>query len=418
MYKIMISKDNLQQILQEFINIIKNEIHNKNIATPYLDKFIKAGLIKTDGNGNMFLCNNGEYIPIDLNLLNNTKEKMNIFLDLFKMKNTDYRWNSIISNFVYKPNSSYISYENKIYRIGDNILDVYDIKTNIVSILAPYPINVYGMRMHIYNNKIYCIGGTNNINIYNNTYIYDIKNNTWSVGTPIPNSKMNFSSNINKNIIYCIGGGTKTNVISSNNIYDIKTDTWILGNNIPKSVSYGESVYHDKYIYVFGGYDNNLHNNIVQKYNIFSGIWEQKYLKLNEGFRLFKYNNEIYKIGNSKGYIFKYNINNNNWVQINIIDITKKLFYLSIYDDKIYCIGGINLNGSINNSIDILELPYKYKINFLNNKKLNIIKFDGDGKKLLFNDGSYKIPSNKYITLTNDDVDLLINKIINESRGK
>lgn len=222
--------------------------------------------------------------------------------------------------------------------------------------------------------KIYFLSGHNNTI----TNIYDIKTSSWSTAADSITKRIRASSCIFNNKIYCIGG-YGLNRFGNNDysddldIYDIDTNTWTKGPYMIIGAGYLScEVYNDK-VYCIGGYGlmygNSGHPTKIQIYDIKTNTW-------------------------------KLDLDMPNW---------KYRHSSIIKDNKIYCIGGNNLY------TDILELPYiSYDITLPTElqSKVDIIKNDGTGDKLLADNGTYieYVPSG-YRELDTEELNRLIDEL-------
>ena len=213
----LVSQENILSILAQVVNDLKVKITNKDISLPYTTQLNKLSTLKIDGNGSMYLSNNGNYIS--LGSLSKSNLDINEINKIFNITTVADHWNS----------------------------------TGIL----PIPTAKYGLTSQIYNGKIYCIGGiVNGANSINTVSIYDIVSNTWTTGTTMPTSRYCLTSQLYNGKIYCIGGCISGNTYSNIlEIYDIASNSWTTGTNMTTTRYDLTSQLYNGKIYCIGGYN-------------------------------------------------------------------------------------------------------------------------------------------------------------------
>jgi N-acetylneuraminic acid mutarotase len=82
----------------------------------------------------------------------------------------------------------------------------------------------------VVNGKIYAIGGGNNTaagpTVLSVNEEYDPATNTWTTKEPMPTARHSFGIAVYENKIYCIGGSINGPMLAVNEVYDPATDTW------------------------------------------------------------------------------------------------------------------------------------------------------------------------------------------------
>jgi N-acetylneuraminic acid mutarotase len=149
--------------------------------------------------------------------------------------------------------------EGKIYVVGgfSPVNYVYDPSTDNWTARTPPP-GIHFDSVVAYQNKIYCIGGTN-------TEVYDTSTDSWIAKTPMPISIYGFA-NIVDGQIYVISGydyPNATQLTGINQLYSIATDSWTTKASIPQPVSAYASTVCDGKIYIMGGQDPSLGANAM-----------------------------------------------------------------------------------------------------------------------------------------------------------
>ena len=260
-----------------------------------------------------------------------------------------------------------IFHNNKIYCIGgtdngvtSNRVDIYDINTNSWLKGSNMITAKKYFTAQLYQNKIYCIGGYDT-SYLNKVEIYDIESDSWSTGTSMSNSRAYFSSVLYNGKIYCMGGNNSSDYLNKVEIYDIESDNWSTATSMPIAKSGHISILYNNKIYCIGGSSSTDYLDRIDVYDIQSNSWSVANSKMPTARRYFTaqvYNGKIYCIGGNNGsYLNKveiYDIESDNWSTAT--SMTSSLHGLSsiVYDNKIYCIGGYG--GFYNNKIFIYEL--------------------------------------------------------------
>ena len=218
---------------------------------------------------------------------------------------------------------------------------------------------------HLYNGKIYCIGGAGTSGNLSTVEIYDIETNSWSTGTNMPTARNSFTSQLYNGKIYCIGG-SNSSVLSTVEIYDIETNSWSTGTNMPTARNGLTSVlYNDKIYCIAGNRDlSNAYSNLVEIYNIESNTWTSSVTNIPTArYHLTSqiYDNKIYCMGgaNITGLINKveaYDILTNTWSSLSVIPYSRFALTSQIIDNYIYCIGGTQGNNSYLNKVSKYDI--------------------------------------------------------------
>ncbi len=129
---------------------------------------------------------------------------------------------------------------------------------------SPMPTARSGFAVAVYNDKIYCIGGTigaigDNNEYVGNNEVYDPSTDTWQTKTSMPTPRADLSANVVNGKIYLTGGmaySSKSPYYAEANItevYDPSTNTWSTTVSMPLSVyGYASAVINGK-IHVIGG---------------------------------------------------------------------------------------------------------------------------------------------------------------------
>lgn len=154
--------------------------------------------------------------------------------------------------------------------VGTN--EQYDPSTNIWTFKASMPDPRVSFATAVYQNKIYCIGGSGSTLA---TEVYDPADNTWTLKAPIPQNHFPIQANVIGNEIYVIEGGAFSDLFDFD-IYTPANDTWSSPASIGGSlnVGYVSTVLDDK-IYVLGGIDYLSDGSTGYVYDPQTGSWGQ-----------------------------------------------------------------------------------------------------------------------------------------------
>jgi len=157
--------------------------------------------------------------------------------------------------------------ENKIYTIGGdsgnwtagqtvtNINEVYDPATDTWVTTEPIPTAVGYQASAVVDHKIYIIGGAVEVVL---NQIYDTETDTWSYGAPLPEGVDAAATGVSAGDtetqrVYVIGGKQNLDAVNLNQVYDPTTDTWVIGTAMPTArYGHGIGVINDN-LYVIGG---------------------------------------------------------------------------------------------------------------------------------------------------------------------
>ena len=200
--------------------------------------------------------------------------------------------------------------DNKIYCIGGyyykkddgdtlNVNECYDTSSNTWTTKKPMITRRFGLTSSTIDNKIYCIGGFDNISLSSNE-CYDVSNDTWTTKKRMDSIKFGITSSTVDNKIYCIGGDNNTNCLNKNEYYDTNSDTWTTKKEMTTKRSGLISGVIDNKIYCIGGDNgNNTYLNKNECYDIINDTWTTKKPMTTERYRLtsITIDSKIYCIG-------------------------------------------------------------------------------------------------------------------------
>jgi hypothetical protein len=150
--------------------------------------------------------------------------------------------------------------------IGVN--EEYDPSTNNWTLKAPMPIPKENFAIAAYQNKIYCIGGSDRGN-----EVYDTTTNTWKSKASMPTDRTFLQANVVDGKIYCIGGASNGQYSNVNEVYDPATNTWTTKSPMPSPTGDYASAVFDGKIYIIGGYNGYAGVDLTQIYNPQNDSW-------------------------------------------------------------------------------------------------------------------------------------------------
>ncbi|AAN02871.1 kelch-like protein [Lumpy skin disease virus] len=196
----------------------------------------------------------------------------------------------------------------------------------------------------VLNNKMYLIGGEINGISTNRVLWWDFKSNHWNQTTPMRFSKSESCVVPAENFIFVIGGKDmySLDVVER---FDTKTQSWTTLMHLPIRLKRSSGIYHKGFIYIVGG---------ISYASAALGIGYEGFV------------NKIYR----------YDISNNYWIELNPLRHTKINVNLGILDNdnKIYAIGGDK-----NNTIEVYNIATntwsmfgRSFCNLINSKQSNI----------------------------------------------
>jgi N-acetylneuraminic acid mutarotase len=147
--------------------------------------------------------------------------------------------------------------DGKIYCIGGyfNVNEVYDPATDSWSTKTQMPTGVNYHASAVVGNKIYIMGGAVGVTL---NQIYDPETDTWSSGASLPIGVDQAAAGVTAGDtaterIYVIGGKQNLDAVNLNQVYDPETDTWVAGTAMPTArFGLGVAVVDDG-LYAIGG---------------------------------------------------------------------------------------------------------------------------------------------------------------------
>ncbi|QWA14565.1 Kelch-like protein [Lumpy skin disease virus] len=178
----------------------------------------------------------------------------------------------------------------------------------------------------VLNNKMYLIGGEINGISTNRVLWWDFKSNYWNQTTPMRFPKSESCVVPAENFIFVIGGKDmySLDVVER---FDTKTQSWSTLMHLPIRLKRSSGIYHKGFIYIVGGisyasaelgigYEGFV--NKIYRYDISNNYWIElnplRHTKINVNLGILDNDNKIYAIGGDKNNTIEvYNISTNTW---------------------------------------------------------------------------------------------------------
>jgi N-acetylneuraminic acid mutarotase len=254
----------------------------------------------------------------------------------------------------------------KIYAIGGenttatgspNVLNVneeYDPATNTWTTKEPMPTARHSFGIAVYQNKIYCIGGSVNGPYLAVNEVYDPATDSWKTKTSMPRARAALSANTVNGKIYLMGGEPAN---TTNEAYDPATDSWTTKAQIPTSAVYSQSAVVENKIHLVGGLSSRSSNQIYDPETdtwtsgalVPSGVAEGAAAAtsgVNAPVRIYVVGGETTYISNDVTYgnvtdlNQVYNPESNTWSMGAHLPTELHFFGLAAVNDTLYAIGG------------------------------------------------------------------------------
>ncbi|WP_347925257.1 kelch repeat-containing protein [Pontimicrobium sp. SW4] len=230
---------------------------------------------------------------------------------------------------------------------------VYDLNKNMWSDINKKNIKRAFHNSHIYDNKLYVVGGKRVSNLKGKEYlenrieILNLDKNTKTIDDVNPHKAVNFASFIYKDNLIVLGGSIKSTIgdikTFSKEVHalNLQTGLWYnIGNMpIPKET---QGVLIEDTIFLIGGYNNDPTNNI-ETFNLKTGRWTKEgelfQSMINPG--VFAIENMIYIFND--GTFFTYNIKTKRLSEYKIkLDLHSPKIFLN--NNKLYLFGGFSVD--------------------------------------------------------------------------
>ena len=148
-----------------------------------------------------------------------------------------------------------------------NVTEVYDPETDTWTTGASIPVPVFGYAAAAVDDKIFVFGGARqfqeglaNLTLVSFTQVYDSKTDTWSSRAGLPVALSHAAAGVTSGItapkrIYLVGGFNETNYSNATYVYDFENDTWSTGALMPTARAYLGLAVIDDVAYAIGGFN-------------------------------------------------------------------------------------------------------------------------------------------------------------------
>jgi len=288
--------------------------------------------------------------------------------------------------------------KGKIYAIGGTIQsglsssvsgftgtnEEYDPTTDTWTVKASMPTPRARFAIAVYQNKIYCTGGTIDYSILHGyaftgaTEVYDPETNTWETKASMPTPRDMLKANVADGKIYLIGGYPSGTL---NEVYDPKQDSWTTKAPAPTGVNdYASAVIGDKIFIIGVSLNPQTHNYdaITEIYDSQSDKWSlgsPPPSSVTDGTAVATTGvmapERIYVIGIPRAYrqsapLFSnqvYDPENDSWTEGAALPTSRQKFGAALVNDVIYAIGGHVvdvLGSSVPSSVNEQYTPFGY----------------------------------------------------------
>jgi len=231
--------------------------------------------------------------------------------------------------------------------IGVN--EEYDPLANNWTLRASMPLPKENFAIAAYQNKIYCIGGSDG-----GIEVYDTTTNTWETEASMPTDRTFLQANVVDGKIYCIGGASNGQYSNVNEVYNPATNTWSTRSSMPSPTGNYASAVFDGKIYIIGGYNGYAGVDLTQIYNPQNDSWAfgapPPVGEISAGVAT------IGIMAPERIYVFSgrtqiYNPYNNSWSLGAPVPVNRGGFAVTNVNDQFYVIGGLTFTWDINGDI-------------------------------------------------------------------
>ena len=234
--------------------------------------------------------------------------------------------------------------------VGTN--EEYNPTTNTWVSKTPMPTPREEFAIAVYQNMIYCIGGSTGNDTVGVNEVYYPENDSWSTKARIPTPEANIQANVVNGKIYVIGD-------SVNYVYEPATDNWTTMMFMPNSGRFTtSSVLYGK-IYIVG-------SNMTQVYDHLNDSWStgEPFPEILDGnatsvattgadafARIYVYNENFSEVWDNTTHaevliaettVEAYNPEKNSWTSGSDLPSNRYSFAVTVLEDSFYVVGGCN----------------------------------------------------------------------------
>ncbi|XP_055712389.1 kelch-like protein 10 [Phlebotomus papatasi] len=197
--------------------------------------------------------------------------------------------------------------------------------------------------------KIYCIGGFNGREYFNNCRIFDTVTREWYPMAPMNVRRCYVSVALLDGYIYALGGYDGSVRQRSCEKYDFKTNQWTMIAQMNAQRSDACACVVDGKIYILGGFNGQECMNTAEVYDSINNVWTllPQMIQRRSGLKCIGYQGKIYAIGGFNGLVRLkhcelYNPVSEQWISIAQMINPRSNFAIEIIDDMIFAMAGFN----------------------------------------------------------------------------
>ena len=311
-----------------------------------------------------------------------------------------------------------------------NANEKYNPATNTWVFKASMPTSRASFAIAVYNNKIYCIGGTTGTQsgqymASSVNEVYDPVTDTWETKAAMPTPRVGVTASVVDGKIYLIGGDSNVN-----EVYDPATDSWTNKASIPVKPSLRliwscTSAVLDGKIHVFGAFpfssSHQVYDPKTDSWSVDAPIIQGYYLavacstSLPKQIHLFGVDSTWWDLGPPNFTSISYDLAKDNWRVCSEMPTPRVNVGIAVVDDLVYVIGGsvvmiennahpTTINEQYTPSMDIFSgiqapkitilspesktYPSTIQIDFTVNKPVSTVRFGVDGQSLVLANGN------------------------------
>ncbi|XP_054167867.1 kelch-like protein 1 [Oppia nitens] len=260
---------------------------------------------------------------------------------------------------------------------GQNYHDkcyIFDIDLNQWSQIESMPTKRHHLKLITFNNKLYAIGGRNDIST-NLVEIYDPITKQWISGSSMIMRREGFGLTIFDDSIYVCGGYKSDENTNTNSCeyFNSEINEWMFAVPMTSARDYHQLVVNAGYLYAIGGNSSQQNRvlNTVDKYDPASKQWTPvaNMSIARSSFGSVSFRGKLYVCGGNGNAnscmqtCESYDPETNKWTSIASMQYPRVYMDLLVYNDKLYAIGGENINTielydySTNNWSKLSEFP-------------------------------------------------------------
>uniref|UniRef100_A0A1B0CT80 BACK domain-containing protein n=1 Tax=Lutzomyia longipalpis TaxID=7200 RepID=A0A1B0CT80_LUTLO len=197
--------------------------------------------------------------------------------------------------------------------------------------------------------KIYCIGGFNGSEYFNNCRIFDTVTRTWHPMAPMNVRRCYVSVALLNGNIYAMGGFDGSVRHRTCEMYDLKTNLWTFVAQMNSQRSDACATVMDGRIYILGGFNGHECMNTAEVYDAELNAWSliPQMIHRRSGLKCIAHHGRIYAIGGFNGLVRlkhceQFNPTTDTWSPIAEMLCPRSNFAIEVIDDMIFVMAGYN----------------------------------------------------------------------------